>query len=104
MKFDQFEDGGVKKEEGFPAVCAFISAHGFAHCAGLDGHVRIALTPKHTKQMSDLILPMFHHILTGGESGGLNEKVLRDPGVEGSVIYFGRRVGGRFRSSHLKES
>jgi len=39
--------------------------------------------------MGSLILPMFHHILTRGESGGLSKEVLRGPRVEGSVIYLG---------------
>jgi len=70
----------------------------------LDGYVSIALSPEHTKHMGNLILPMFHHILTGGESGGLSKEVLGGPKVEGSVIYLGRRVGCCFRSSHLEES
>ena len=80
-KFDSFEDGGVKEEEGFLVVYAFISAHGFARSAGLDEYISIVLSPKHTKHVSGLILPMFHHVLTGGESGGLNKEVLRGPGV-----------------------
>jgi len=44
--------------------------------------------------MNDLILPMLHYILTGGEWGGLSKEVLGGPRVEGSVIYFEMRVGG----------
>jgi len=91
-KFDPFEDGGVKKEEGFPIVRAFISAHGFTHNTRLYRHISIALSRKHTKHVSGLVLPMFHHVLTGSESRGLNKKVLGGPGVEGPVIYLGRRV------------
>jgi len=104
MKLDPLENGGVEEEEGFPVVCAFISAHGFTLRARLNGHLCVALPPKHAKQVSGLILPMLHHILTGGESGGLSKEVLRGPRAEGSVIYFGRRVRGCFHSIHLEES
>jgi len=103
-KFDSFEDGGVKKEEGFPVVRAFVSGHGFAQSTGFYIDISIALLPKPTKHVSGLVLLMFNHILTRGESRGLNKEVLGGRGVEGPVFYLGRRVRSCFGSSHLKGS
>jgi len=40
-----------------------------------------------------IFVPVFPYILAGGESGSLGEEFNGSPGVEGFVIYVGRRVG-----------
>jgi len=81
MEFDPLEDSGVKEKEGFPVVRVIISAHGFTHSTGLNGHICVALPPKHTKEASNFVLPMLHHVLTRGEGGGLSQKVARGLGI-----------------------
>ena len=58
----------------------FINAHGFARSTGQYRYISITLSPKHAKHGNDHIFPMFHHVLSKGESRGLSKEVLRGSG------------------------
>jgi len=61
------------------------------------------LPPKDTTFVVRLTIHVGFYTFAGGEARGLSEEVLGGPGVQGFVIYVGRRIGSGFCSSHLKE-
>jgi len=98
-----FKNGGVEEEERLSFVGVITDAHGFALRAGTNRDISITLSPKYPSFAVRLFVLMLPYILTGGKSGGLGEEFSRGPGVEGFVIYVGRRVGSDFCSIHFKE-
>jgi len=94
----------IKEEEGLSFIGPVIGAHCFALSTGLNQDISITFSPKDAPFTVGLTFPVFPHILARIESRGFSEKLSRGPGVQGSVIYVGWRVGGGFCSSHLEES
>jgi len=103
-QLDPFKDSVIEEEEGLSFIGPVIGAHWFALSTGSNRDIGIAFSPKDAPFTVGLPFLMFPHVLARVEGRGFNEKLSRDSGVQGSVIYIGWRVEGGFRSSHLEES